>query len=656
MCGFTAILTAEPGAALPAAADIRAMTDALAHRGPDAEGHWSDPAAGIALGHRRLSILDLSEAGAQPMHSACGRYALAFNGEIYNHPALREELAAAGHAPGWRGQSDTETLLALIAARGLAGALRATRGMFALALWDRQDRTLSLARDRMGEKPLYYGQIGGVWAAASELHALRCLPGCPQGTDRAAVAAYLARGYVPEGMSIHAGITKLAPGRMVVLRAGAAPEESIFEYFAALAAQGRAAPMPGDAQARSAALEEILRGAVGAQMISDVPLGCFLSGGVDSSLVAALMQADSARQVETFSVGFSDARFDESPHAAAVARHLGTAHTAFRLSEAEALAVIPDLPHIYDEPFADSSQIPTALLCRAARSRVTVALTGDGADELFGGYNRHVLGPRLWRLLAPLPRPLRRPLGRALAGLEGLGTADRAGRLHTLAKQLGLPVTLLDKLARLGGIVAAADGLPALYTHLTRGFLDPAAIMAPPPGAPVADPPLPATLAGLTGAEWLMAQDSLGYLPGDILTKVDRAAMATSLETRAPFLDPQVVRAAWSLAPGDRIDGKRGKAILRGILARHVPGDLVERPKQGFAVPLDRWLREGLRDWAEALLTRDTLLDAAGLDRGPVAALWTRHQARHGNEGQKLWTLLMLLAWLERDAGKKGPA
>ena len=484
MCGFAAVMTEDPGKPLPGPAAMQAMTDAIRHRGPDGEGHWRDEAAGIALGHRRLSILDLSEAGAQPMRSACGRYVIAFNGEIYNHPALREDLAWAGQAPDWRGRSDTETLLATIAARGIVAALRQARGMFAFALWDREARALYLARDRMGEKPLYYGRIGGAWAAASELHALRALPGCPRDLDPQAVAAYLARGYVPEGLSIHAGITKLACGHVLKLCRGREPETILYEDFARLADAGRAAPATCAAVARARDLEAMLHRVVQDQTISDVPLGCFLSGGVDSSLVAALMQAGSARQIRTFSVGFSDARFDETPHAAAVARHLGTAHTEFHLSEDDALRLIPDLPHIHDEPFADSSQIPTALLCRAARAEVTVALTGDGADEIFGGYNRHVLGPRLWRRLAPLPMALRRPLGRALAGLERFGVGDRQGRLHRIAGRFGLPVTLLDKLARLGGIVATADGLPGLHAALTRAIPDPRILMTPSPFRP----------------------------------------------------------------------------------------------------------------------------------------------------------------------------
>jgi asparagine synthase (glutamine-hydrolysing) len=581
------------------------------------------------------------------MQSGCGRYVLAFNGEIYNHLELRRALVQSGDAPSWRGQSDTETLLAVIAARGILPGLRSVRGMFALALWDRETRALHLARDPMGEKPLYYGKVGGLWTAASELHALRAMPGAPRSLDATSVIAYLARGYVPDGRSIHAGIRKLRPGRMLTLRVGSLPVETSCQDFESLAVAGKSRPLAGDERSRVGHIEEVLSAAVRDQMISDVPLGCFLSGGIDSSLVAALMQASSARRVETFSVGLADARFDESPHAAAVARHLGCAHTAFRLSEREAQHIIPDLPRIYDEPFADSSQIPTALLCRAVRGRVTVALTGDGADELFGGYNRHVLGPRLLRRLAAWPRALRRPLGRALQGMEGLGARHSA--LHRLSARAGLPHTLIDKLGRLGGLVSEVDDVSTLYAHLSRGILDPEAFLTNKLDDPVADPVLTDALAELTEAEWLMAQDSLGYLPGDILVKVDRAAMAASLETRAPFLDPRVVRAAWALPQGDRIAKGRGKVILREVLARYVPVELTDRPKQGFAIPLDRWLREGLRDWAETLLSDRDLFHRAGLDSNAVGILWSDHIAQRRNEGQKLWTVLMLLAWVEQD-------
>lgn len=667
MCGIAGLLGQIAGQTLPAPAVLQAMTDALIHRGPDAQGHWRDAAAGIALGHRRLAILDLSEAGAQPMHSACGRYVIAFNGEIYNHLTLRERLAQNGHAPDWRGHSDTETLLAAIVAWGLTDALRASFGMFALALWDRQARTLVLARDRMGEKPLYWGQWGGHWAFASQPAALRGLPGFAADLSPAGVAAYLARGYVAADESLLAGMQRVAPGGMITLRADAPPQQAVWQDFAALrAGAALSARPPTDAQARARWLEDLLTRVVGEQQISDVPLGCFLSGGVDSSLVAALMQAGSARQVQSFSIGFSGTRFDESPHAEAVARHLGCAHHTLQVTEDDALALIPDLPRIYDEPFADSSQIPTALLCRQARAHVTVALTGDGADEVFGGYNRHVLGPGLWRTLSRLPGPVRRALGQGLVtlGRSGIGAPEGgAGKMHRLAARLQLPVTLVDKLARLGRLCADAQSADAFYAHLTRGLPAPAGLMVPPPDGGGIDHVAEPALTGAdalrpVSTEWLMARDTIGYLPDDILVKVDRAAMAASLETRTPYLDARVVAAAWALPDSDRVTGRgrarRGKAILRDILARHVPPALTERPKQGFAIPLDAWLRGGLRAWAGGLLARDDLLALAGLDQPACRALWQRHLSGAANEGQSLWTVLMLLAWLDHSAQRAG--
>jgi len=427
MCGIAGLLGQGSAAMAPAPAVLQAMTDAIRARGPDADGHWRDAERGVALGHRRLAIIDLSDAGAQPMQSACGRFVIVFNGEIYNHLNLRKALAAQGHAPEWRGHSDTETLLAAIAAWGLVPALQASFGMFALALWDRDTQTLSLARDRMGEKPLYWADWNGHWAFASQPSALRALPGFAPGLSRGGVAAYLARGYVDAHESLMQGLMRVAPGGMVSLQAGQAPVHGSWQDFGALA--GGAAlqtPPPNAAPARRRWLEDLLAEVVSQQQISDVPLGCFLSGGIDSSLVAALMQAGSAQQVQSFSIGFSGSRFDESPHAEAVARHLGCAHQTLHVTEEDALALVPELPRIYDEPFADSSQIPTTLLCRQARAHVTVALTGDGADEVFGGYNRHVLGPGLWRNLSRLPRPVRAALGKADVGIAMSTGADVA--------------------------------------------------------------------------------------------------------------------------------------------------------------------------------------------------------------------------------------
>ena len=638
MCGICGILT-------PASSDVlhgivRAMTDTLVHRGPDGEGIWSDQEAGVALGHRRLSILDLSPAGAQPMISACERYVIAFNGEIYNHLALRVDLQVSGATPGWRGSSDTETLLAAVTHWGLQDALRRACGMFALALWDRQTRRLHFARDRMGEKPLYLARLSNSWAFASELKALFAVPEFEARLCRDAVAAYLAYGYVPETQCIFQRVQKIPPGHVMSVSLDAAePEVHEYETFQNL--------LEGALKNRTLQhydgldrLEDALETVVEEQMLSDVPLGCFLSGGVDSSLVAALMQSKSSQPVRTFAIGFSEARFNEAPHAAAVARHLGTDHTEFILSEQDALGVITDLPKIYDEPFADSSQIPTALLCREARKSVTVALTGDGGDEVFGGYNRHVIGPRLLSRLQRVPRTLRRSTGRVVSACAPSITAED-GWLRRLASRMRLPVTALDKAAALAPHLGDINDLGSLYEHFTRGIHDPEHLMRDASALKPSEMSL-----SVEGAEWMMAMDSITYLPGDILVKVDRASMAASLETRTPFLDPRVVTAAWELPLETKIADGKGKQVLRSLLDRHVPRDLIDRPKQGFAIPIDRWLRGALRSWADERLSDVTLLDLAGLEHAAVHELWVRHQAGKVNNGTKLWTILMLLDWI----------
>lgn len=632
---------------------------ALRHRGPDAEGYWDDLEAGIALGHRRLSILDLSAAGAQPMHSACGRYVIAFNGEIYNHKSLRAELDAAGQRAGaataWRGTSDTETLLAAIAAWGLHQALRRACGMFALALWDRTARRLSLARDRMGEKPLYLARLvpengtyrAGGWAFASELGALRALPEFSASLDPSAISAYLAYGYVPETQCIYRGVRKVPAGHVLTLSAPAAePAVEPFHPFVEVLAEGLAQRDEGgmDEAGQLEDLERILMQVVDEQMLSDVPLGCFLSGGIDSSLVASLMQRQRALPVRTFSIGFSEARFNEAPHAAAVARHLRTEHTEFVLREADALACVPQLASIYDEPFADASQIPTALLCREARRAVSVALTGDGGDEIFGGYNRHVIGPGLLRAISRVPVALRRPAARALQALAP-HLVREDGWLRRASTWVNLPVTALDKAVALAPMLAETTKVADLHRHFVRTFHEPRDVQEA-GAAQVPEAGLPPELAGLSPAEWMMAVDSLTYLPGDILVKVDRAAMASSLETRAPLLDVRVAAAAWALPETMKIEAGTGKRALRALLARHVPPTLFERPKQGFSIPLDGWLRGELRGWGAEMLAEDVLAAQAGLEMDAVRQLWQDHQAGRGNHGQKLWTVLMLLAWL----------
>lgn len=652
MCGIAGFLAARPFGSTGQGAHILAdMTAAIQHRGPDAEGSWIDEETGIALGHRRLSILDLSEAGAQPMHAADGRFVMVYNGEIYNHLSLRTALQDADPTLSWRGTSDTETLLAGIARWGLHDTLRQCCGMFAVAVWDRSNRTLTLARDNMGEKPLYFRRTEQGLVFASELKALCAGPGAKPKLDQRAVRSYLNYGYVPEGHCILQGVSKLRPGHTAEIRLDSdVITISRFGGFEKLSDAGRAGALAADGFDRaeqSQKLETLLGEVVGEQMLSDVPLGCFLSGGVDSSLVASLMQAQGGARTRTFSIGFEEDRFDESRYAAKVAEHLKTEHTEFILKETDALNIVPELPQIYDEPFADSSQIPTTILCREARKHVTVALTGDGADEIFGGYNRHFYGPVIWQKASAVPSSLRAAAGKLASGFERLAVNENSVT-RRLAKRMKLPVTAIDKGARLAAAIGQARQFEDLYTHFTQTFQSSDGTFGAPygiqEGQVFCDPK---ATAGMTSAEWMMAMDAVTYLPGDILVKVDRAAMSTSLETRAPFLDPRIIQAAWQLPESARVGRKSGKLILRDILYRHVPRALIERPKQGFSIPVDRWLRGALKDWAETLLGREDLLGVAGIKVEPVQALWHAHITGRNNNGQKLWVLLMLISWLD---------
>lgn len=649
MCGITGFWRSSPSPEDEARATVSAMADAIRHRGPDASGTWIDGEAGLAFGHRRLSILDLSPAGAQPMSSASGRFVICFNGEIYNHLELRRELEAIGASPGWRGHSDTETLLAAIEQWGVERALQATCGMFALALWDRERRHLTLARDRTGEKPLYYGRAGNALIFASELKALRRFPGFDDALDPAALQGFVRLGYVPEPATIYASIRKLPPGCCLTLSAPDGQEEpQPYWSLTEVIRQGAQTRLDEPYPELCARVERCLGEVVASQMLSDVPLGCFLSGGIDSSLVAALMRRAS-EDVRSFSIGFEAGHFDEASHAREVAARLGTRHTEFVVTEADALAVVPDLPRIYDEPFADSSQIPTTLLARLARQDVTVALTGDGGDEVFGGYNRHLMLPRIWRALRPLPRPGRRALGGTLAVLQRAVAGD--GRsLHRAVRALRLPLTTFDKLGRLGEAIANARDYSDFYRTMVSAAPNAASMLAGPDHEW-----RPPSLDGCEPAEWTMAMDTLEYLPGDILVKVDRASMNASLETRAPFLDRRVVELAWRLPISSKIAPAHGKRILRDMLSRHVPRELIDRPKQGFAIPLDQWLRGALRDWAEAQLAPDRLSAGGVVDADHVGRLWEDHVRGRANAGPQLWNVLMLQSWLEHQTDEKTP-
>ncbi|PJK27658.1 asparagine synthase (glutamine-hydrolyzing) [Minwuia thermotolerans] len=652
MCGIAGLL-AKPGTGTDwlAAGGLEKMAARLFHRGPDDHGLWIDVSSGIGLAHRRLAVIDLSAAGAQPMASCDGRLVLVYNGEIYNHLDLRDELAVGVGSIAWRGHSDTETLLMGICRWGLAETLRKAAGMFALALWDSREGVLSLARDRMGEKPLHVAKLKKGWAFASELQAFRAVPDFAPVLDGGALTEFLATGVVSDRMCIWKDVRKVRPGSILQIKPQTG-EERIFDYnsFTDLVRAGRNGGRRGRIEPNPAdKVEEVLKNVIRSQMISDVPLGCFLSGGIDSSLVAALMRQCADRPIRTFTIAFDDFGYDESVHAERIAEHLGMDHNTYRLHEEDALEIIPDLGRVYGEAFADSSQIPTLLLCRRAREHVTVALTGDGGDEIFGGYNRHVMVPRLWARMARIPAPLRRHAGFIGKIIQRVGGGS-SGVMRALVRRAGLPTTTLDRASRFGEIAARATSFAELYWALTRHMDDPTLLLASPETERCDF--APPGLDELVPEEWLMAMDTLTYLPGDILVKVDRAAMSASLETRAPYLDRRTVEAAWSLPLEARIRNGNGKRVLRDILYRYVPQALLERPKQGFAVPIDRWLRGPLMSWADKLLSRDLIEEYGVLASEPVEMLWSVHKKNRANHGATLWSLLMLQAWLQEQAAQ----
>lgn len=637
MCGIAGFWTGAFNADTATAALTR-MTDALVHRGPDASGTWIDASRGIALGHRRLAIVDLSPHGHQPMASVSGRFWMVFNGEIYNYRALRERLHAQGTV--FRGHSDTEVLLALIERDGFELALGQCVGMFAIALWDRHTNSLALARDRFGEKPLYLGRCDGGLAFASELSALRTLPGVSSEIEPAALAAYLRHGYVPAPLSMLRDVVKLEPGTIVTFTTSNFSLSRTTRYWSVrdAAQSGLSTPLTGTDADRVAHLDELLRGAVADQMVADVPLGAFLSGGIDSSLIVALMQAQSARPVRTFTIGFRESAFDEAPHAEAVARHIGTEHTTMFVTAQDALDVIPRLPSIYNEPFADSSQIPTVLVSQLARQHVTVALSGDGGDELFGGYSRYPLAMRAWPRLTRMPYPMRRAAS-AMVTSVGAGAWNRAlGPLGLVSR--GVTGDRMHKLATL----IETRNFPDFYRNLVSAWRRPQDLL---PDVVERDTAIREPFASGRGGLLadMMFRDQVSYMPDDILVKVDRAAMAASLETRAPLLDHRVAEFAWQLPQNCWQRDGQGKWIVRQVLDRYVPRTLIDRPKQGFGVPIAEWLRGPLRDWADDLLSSDALRQDGVFRVEPVLQTWKEHRDGTRNWAPSLWHLLMFQAW-----------
>ena len=647
MCGIAGFL--DPTLAADAAPSrLRRMTDALRHRGPDAEGQWQDAALGLALGHRRLSIVDLSPAGAQPMLSASGRHVVVFNGEIYNHAAIRADLEASGRAPAWRGHSDTEVLLAACDAWGIEATLPRLDGMFAIAMFERTARCLHLVRDRLGEKPLYWCADGDKRLAfASELHALRRGPIAAGEVDPAALRDYLRRGYVHAPGTILRGVAKLVPGEHVRIALAGDGRFSTHRarYWSAMdaARAGLAAPRALDDREALERLRTLLDDSVRLRMLADVPLGAFLSGGIDSSIVVATMQRLSSRPVRTFTIGFGEARYNEAAHARAVAAHLGTEHTEFTATPQDAQGLIPQLPGMLDEPMADSSLIPTFLVSRLARQHVTVSLSGDGGDELFGGYARYALTERLAQQQARLPHWLRTAVAAGMRATPA-GAWDALGRLlpdRITARRLG------DRMHKLADRLVLDDA-PSLYASLSSWWPMPDEVLAGDVRAalrPEHAHRFALTAADATLTERMMAEDLTHYLPGDILAKVDRASMAVSLEARVPLLDHHLVEFAWQLPMHMKVRDGRGKWLLRTLLHEYVPAALVERPKQGFTVPVEHWLRGELRDWAQDLLSPAALARHGLLDARVVGTYLREHLDGRRAWTPQLWSVLMFQAW-----------
>lgn len=637
MCGIAGVVTWRPEGGI--GEQVERMIAPLLHRGPDDHGVWVDGECGVGLGHRRLSILDLSPQGHQPMASASGRYVIAYNGEIYNFAQIRNELVAAGKAPQWRGHSDTEILLAAFDAWGVGASLRKTVGMFAIALWDREARTLTLARDRIGEKPLYYGIVRGQFVFGSELKAIQAAAGGELQVDRDVLAEFMRFSYIPSPKSIYAGIAKLAPGHVLTVRSttdiGTPRPYWSLDSVEQEQLRARLAGL-GDNDLIDLVHDQ-LRDSIGLQMVSDVPLGAFLSGGVDSSTVVALMQSQSAKRVRTYTIGFHEGMFDEAPYAKAVAQHLGTDHTELYVTAKDAAAVIPQLPTIYDEPFADSSQIPTTLVSRLTRQHVTVSLSGDGGDELFAGYPRYQLTAALWQRVNGQPMAIRRAAAAMLQTLSAQSWDWLLGFLPARQRQR-INGRRVHRLAQL----LASQSIGEMYVRLMSQWQPEEGVV------------LGADGRRLSGTIWSQVKEPVGamrrwdvgqYLPDDLLVKVDRATMSASLESRAPLLDHRLVELAFALPQRMLVRNGVGKWTLRRVLDRYVPRELIERPKAGFSIPIGDWLRGPLRDWTEIHIDGAKLAAQGFLDAEKVSLMWRQHISGSYDRSSYLWNVLMFQAW-----------
>lgn len=642
MCGIAGFWHPNSQGRYDGAAALTRMTNTIFHRGPDDAGAW-DNGAGLFLGHRRLAIVDLSSAGHQPMTSPTGRYVIVFNGEIYNFQTLRKSLDSLQASPlPWRGHSDTEVILAAFEHWGITETLRQLVGMFAIAVWDRARETLTLARDRIGEKPLYYGLKNGALLFASELQALDAHPSFDANVSRDSLALLLKFAYVPAPHSIYEGVKKLPPGTLIEIDRNTVENGVLGEpqsYWSLPAQTGTGAPL-SDSDAIDQ-LHELMRTTIHDQMVADVPLGAFLSGGIDSSLIVSLMQSLSMQKVKTFTIGFDNPGYNEAEHAKAVARHLGTDHTELYVTGRDALNVVPKLPDIYGEPFADSSQIPTYLVSQLARSHVTVSLSGDAGDELFGGYNRYQFLPKVWQKLNRIPGPVRKLASRMIETTSPNRWDSIANGLNPL-----IPTSLRvrlpgDKLHKLAGVMRH-DTASRMYDHVVSQWQNASDIVIGSSPSPIVH------FEDGDFASWMMRQDTLTYLPDDILAKVDRAAMAVSLETRVPFLDHRIVEFASTLPMSLKIRDGNTKWILRQLLYQYIPRELIERPKMGFGIPLHDWLRGPLRDWAEALLDPQRLAREGYFNPKAIRTVWERHLREQGNFQQQLWPVLMFQAWLDR--------